>query len=125
MTARKTSATNAHETHVSPFEQISQLETAQEQRVAAASEKAMTEEKEVEKSITLSEKEQEETLKKKATEELKQYSQSEPAAILQEYEKETNEEVQSIKTSMSKQLTKKAEGLAADFIKNPSALLSA
>lgn len=125
MTANKTSATTANDTHVSPFEQISQLETIQEQRVIAANEKCMTEENEAEKTIALAEQEQEEALKKKANEELKQYLQSEPATILQEHEKETNEEVQSINTAMSSQLVKKAESLVADFVKNPSYFLSA
>lgn len=126
MTAKKAlKDAQAQENHVSPFEQISKIEAEQEQRVAALNEKAMTEEKEVEKTILLTEKEQEETLKKDANDELKKYSQSEPATILKEYEQATNEEVQTMKSNMSKQLAKKADGLVHDFIKNTSSLISA
>jgi hypothetical protein len=85
----------------------------------------MLEEKEAEKVRIALEKEEEDSLKKRASDELKKYSQSEPATILQENEKATHDEIKSMNSDMSKLLEKKAETLVADFLKDPSSLLSA
>lgn len=110
---------------ISPFEQIVSTENEHEQRVLAATEKVILEEKDAEKLIAASEKEQEEALRKKAGDDLKQYAQSEPAAILQEHEQATNEEIKSMKAQMSKNISKKAESLANELVKNVSSMLSA
>lgn len=125
MTAAKASTTTANDTHASPFEQISHLEAIQEQRVVDAKEKSMLEQVEAEKTLALTEERQEQELKSAANEELKAYLQNDLAAILQKHEQEMSSEVDSLNATMSKELTKKAESLVADFVKNPSYLLSA
>jgi len=122
MTA-KTSTKSAK--NISPFEQIVNTENEHEQRVVAATEKAILDQKDAEKLIAASDKEQEELIRKKASDDLKQYELSEPAAILKEHEEATHEEIKSMKASMSKHMSKKAESLAGELLKKLSSFLSA
>lgn len=67
---------------LSPFEQISSLENAQETRVTVALEEFSTEERDTAKAIVHSQKLHEDRLREEARAELRAYADKEPAAIL-------------------------------------------
>lgn len=94
------------EVHVSPFEQITSIENEQELRVQQAAERFEQEKREAEKSLAGAEKTQEEMMRAKATEELKEYSRTEPASILQTSEKQTSDDLAAIAKHAEKQLPK-------------------
>lgn len=110
MTAKKSAQDSATlEMHVSPFEQITNLENEQERRVLQAKERFDEEKRDMEKTIASSEKTQEETIRAQATEELKEYARTEPAAILKNAEKETSAELSAIAKHAEKHLPKAVE----------------
>lgn len=117
MCAKKaTKDTIVHEEHVSPFEQISSLENEQETRVLQASERFEQEKREMEKSLHVAEKTQEEMERAKASDELKEYARTEPANILKNTEKETSEELASIAKHADKQLPKTLETILSPLL---------
>lgn len=95
-----------HDVHASPFEQITNLENEQEARVLQATERLDEEKREAEKSMVAAEKTQEEMMRTKATEELKEYSRTEPANILKTSEKLTADELEAIARHAEKNLPK-------------------
>lgn len=98
--------TESNKVHTSPFLQISALEDEQEMRVQVAKNRIEEEKIESEKSFVHAEKTQEELMRTKATEELKEYARTEPAAILQHAEKETEAASSAIRAHAEKQLPK-------------------
>jgi hypothetical protein len=116
MNPRRSAALSAKNDIVtSPFEQISQLENEQEERVRLELEKYTEESREAEKAMQNSEKLHEEKLRDTAREELKEYARTEPAAILTQAEAETVELVKSIDKHAAKQLPKEADVLLSSL----------
>lgn len=102
--------------HLSPFEQITTLENEQEARVQQAIERFEQEKHDAEKSIVGAEKTQEEMMRAKATDELKEYARTEPANILTNAEQQTSDELKTIAKHAEKELPKALTTLTSSLL---------
>lgn len=117
MTAKSSTQDPAkHDIHTSPFEKITSIENEQEARVLEISERFEQEKREMEKSLINSEKTQEEMMRAKAVEELKEYSRTEPANILLSSEKQTAEDLASITKHAEKELPKALSSITSPLL---------
>lgn len=105
MPTKKTSVhVEQNKVHTSPFLQISTLEHEQEMRVLDAQQRFEEERHESEKSFVNAEKTQEEMMRSKAMDALKEYAETEPAAIVKRSEKEIADAVDTITAQAEAQL---------------------
>lgn len=117
MTAKSSTQDSAkHDIHASPFERITSIENEQEARVLELAERFEQEKREMEKSLINSEKTQEDMMRSKAIEELKEYSRTEPANILQSADKQTTEELASISKHAEKELPKALSSITSPLL---------
>lgn len=97
----------------SPFEQITQLENDQESRVRQSVEAFDAEQRDAQKTMTQAEKTQEEQYRERAREELREFAKKEPAAILQQNEEDTAEQLKTITKQYQKNAPKTVESLVS------------
>ena len=100
----RSSATAKEKTEhrLTPFEQISEVETSEEQRVHATLQTFEREEIEAEQKLKEERRSKEEAMRDEARAELKEFAKSEPAAILAQYEADTQGESQHISAEYKK-----------------------
>jgi alanyl-tRNA synthetase len=103
MNPRAKIAENAQlETRLSPFEQITQLESEQEGRVLQAMEKINADEHEAEKSLIAMRKQEADKLAAESEKELQNYEATEPAAILAKGKEDTAADLKAITKQFEK-----------------------
>lgn len=101
---------------LSPFDQITRLEEEQENRVRQALEALEAEEREAKKAMEAAQKLEEDTMREQARADLREYAQQEPAAILEESEKETAQDLASIDARFKKARSDAASSLLSSVL---------
>jgi hypothetical protein len=105
------SDTAKSELKVSPFEQITMVEEEQETRFQQTQESVAVEERETEKTLAASQKEQEDKLREEARAELREFANKDPAAILQKGKDETAAHLKDIDKNYDKNGSKIVQSL--------------